>query len=162
MAAECGVLNACITPRHALEVPVTRRGLEVLTEEECRDLLRQHTVGRIAVRIGEAPAILPVNYAMLDDDVVFRTDPGSKLSAAIMEVVVAFEVDDVVEATRAGSSVLVRGDVEVVRDRATLDRVAALGLEPWVTAGRDYVVCIRTRTITGRRLPVRPPPCSGR
>jgi nitroimidazol reductase NimA-like FMN-containing flavoprotein (pyridoxamine 5'-phosphate oxidase superfamily) len=136
---------------------VTSRGLDVLTEDECRALLRSHSVGRIAVYIGEAPAILPVNYAMLDDDVVFLTDPGSKLSAALMRVQVAFEVDELIEATHAGWSVLVTGYVEQVEDRETLDRIAALELESWVAEGRDYVVRIRTRTTTGRRLPASEP-----
>ena len=35
---------------------------------------------------------MPVNYALLDDEVVFRTDPGTKLSAALMRTMVAFEV----------------------------------------------------------------------
>jgi nitroimidazol reductase NimA-like FMN-containing flavoprotein (pyridoxamine 5'-phosphate oxidase superfamily) len=134
---------------------MTSRGLEILTPDECRGLLRAHTLGRIAVRIGEAPAILPVIYGLLDDDVVFRTDPGSKLSAALMRVMVAFEVDDIDAASRTGSSVVVTGYVEEVRDAATLERVAALQLEPWVEEGRDYVVRINTRTITGRRIPPR-------
>ncbi len=134
---------------------MTSRGLERLTTDECRDLLRSQTIGRLAVRIGEAPAILPVNYGLLDDDVVFRTDPGSKLSAASMQVMVAFEVDDIDRASRTGSSVVVTGYAEEVRDAATLNRVDDLDLDQWVTEGRDYVVRIRSRTITGRRLPSR-------
>ena len=142
---------------------MTSRGLEILSEEECRALLRSQSLGRIAVRIGEAPAILPVNYALLDNDVVFRTDPGSKLSAALMRVRVAFEVDDIDAASRSGSSVVVTGYVEEIRDRATLDRVSVLGLEPWVTEGRDFVLRIHTRTMTGRRLPAaRPGPAPAR
>ncbi len=121
---------------------MTSRGLEILTVDECRALLRSHTFGRIAVRIGEAPAILPVGYGLLGDDVVFRTDPGSKLSAALMRVMVAFEVDDIDAASRTGSSVVVTGYVEEVRDAATLERVEELNLEPWVAEGRDYVVRI--------------------
>ena len=131
---------------------MTSRGLERLSTDECRNLLRSHTVGRIAVHIGEAPMILPVRYGLLDDDVVFRTDPGSKLSAAAMRVMVAFEVDDIDAASRTGSSVVVTGYAEEVSDAATLDRVDELDMDPWVTDGRDYVVRIRPRTITGRRL----------
>ena len=134
---------------------MTSRGLEILTVEECRDLLRSHTLGRVAVRIGEAPGILPVSYGLLDDDVVFRTDPGSKLSAALMRVMVAFEVDDIDVGSHTGSSVVVTGYVEEVRDTATLDRIDDLQLEPWVLEGRDFVVRIKTRTITGRRVPRR-------
>ena len=134
---------------------MTSRGLEILSTDECLDLLRSQTLGRVAVQIGATPAILPVNYALLDDDVVFRTDPGTKLSAALMRTMVAFEVDDTDPATYAAWSVLVVGYSEQVRDHATLARVDALGLEPWVTEGLDFVVHIRTRTISGRRLPAR-------
>ena len=134
---------------------MTSRGLEILSTDECLDLLRSRTFGRVAVQIGGAPAILPVNYALLNDEVVFRTDPGTKLSAALMRTMVAFEVDDTDPATRGGWSVLVVGYSEEIRDRATRARVDALGLEPWVTEGLDFVVHIRTRTMTGRRLPAR-------
>jgi uncharacterized protein len=131
---------------------VTSRGLEILSSEECLDLLRSRTLGRVAVRIGEMPSILPVNYALLDDEVVFRADPGTKLSAALIRMMVAFEVDDADSAMGAGWSVLVVGYAEEIRDRPTLTRVAALDLQPWVPEGRDFVVIIRTRSMTGRRI----------
>jgi nitroimidazol reductase NimA-like FMN-containing flavoprotein (pyridoxamine 5'-phosphate oxidase superfamily) len=46
---------------------MTSRGLEILTPDECLAFLRAGTLGRVAVRIGEAPSILPVNYALLDE-----------------------------------------------------------------------------------------------
>ena len=131
---------------------MTSRGLEILDTDACLELLRARTFGRVSVQIGDAPAILPVNYALLDDEVVFRTDPGTKLSAALMRTMVAFEVDDTDPVTRSGWSVLVVGFAEEIRDRATRARIDALGLEPWVTEGIDFVVRIRTRTISGRRL----------
>jgi len=99
------------------------------------------------------PSILLVNYALLDGDVVFRTDPGSKPLAALMNVLFAFEVDEADPRTRSGWSVVVVGYSEQLRDRATLARVDELGLKPWVTEGRDFVVRIRTRTVTERRIP---------
>ena len=131
---------------------MTSKGLEILTPDECLDLLRAHTLGRVAVHIVGAPVILPVNYALLDDDVVFRTDPGSKLYAALMKIMVAFEVDEIDPESRTGSSVLVTGYVDEIRDTETLARVEELELDPWVVDGRDYVVRIATRTITGRRV----------
>jgi hypothetical protein len=96
-----------------------------------------------------------VNHALLDDEVVFRTDPGTKLAAALMRSMVAFEVDETDPATHAGWSVLVVGYSEELRDRATRARVGALNLEPPVAEGLDSVVHIRTRTTTGPRLPAR-------
>lgn len=134
---------------------MTSRNLEILPREECLQLLRTQYLGRVAVRFGEAPSILPVVFALLDDDVVFRTDPGTKLSAALMRTIVAFEVDDADPTTRTGWSVLVVGPVEEVTDASTRARVDELGLAPWVDDGRDRVLRIRARTVTGRRIPAR-------
>jgi nitroimidazol reductase NimA-like FMN-containing flavoprotein (pyridoxamine 5'-phosphate oxidase superfamily) len=134
---------------------VTSRDLEILPREECLRLLRTQSLGRVAVRFGEAPSILPVIFAVLDDDVVFRTDPGTKLTAAVMRTIVAFEVDDADPTSRTGWSVLVIGPVDEITDATTLAQVAALGLEPWVDSGRDRVLRIRSRTVTGRRIPHR-------
>jgi nitroimidazol reductase NimA-like FMN-containing flavoprotein (pyridoxamine 5'-phosphate oxidase superfamily) len=134
---------------------VTSRDLEILPREECLQLLRTQSLGRVAVRFGEAPSILPVIFAVLDDDVVFRTDPGTKLTAAVMRTIVAFEVDDADPTSRTGWSVLVIGPVDEITDATTLAQVAALGLEPWVDSGRDRVLRIRSRTVTGRRIPHR-------
>lgn len=125
--------------------------MQILTDEECFERLASTSVGRVSVRIGDAPAILPVNYALLGRDIVFRTDPGTKLSGAVMGVQVAFEIDETTHATTAWS-VLVVGYSEEVRDAATLDAVAQLGLEPWADGDRDNVVRIRTRRVTGRAL----------
>jgi nitroimidazol reductase NimA-like FMN-containing flavoprotein (pyridoxamine 5'-phosphate oxidase superfamily) len=134
---------------------MTARELERLTEDECRALLRSARLGRVAVRIGESPAILPVNYAMLDDDVVFRTAPGSKLSASLMGIRMAFEVDHVDEATGAAWSVLVVGYAEEIRDETTRARVDGLDLESWSPSDLPFIVRIDTRAISGRRIPPR-------
>jgi nitroimidazol reductase NimA-like FMN-containing flavoprotein (pyridoxamine 5'-phosphate oxidase superfamily) len=130
---------------------MTSRDLEILSQEECLRLLRSQSFGRIAVRLGDVLSIFPVNYALLDDDVVFRTDPGTKLSAALMQTMVAFEVDERDEGSRRAWSVLVNGYCEEIRDGATLARVQALHVEPWAGEGR-FVVRIRTRAISGRRI----------
>jgi nitroimidazol reductase NimA-like FMN-containing flavoprotein (pyridoxamine 5'-phosphate oxidase superfamily) len=52
---------------------VREDGLEVLSEEECRALLAQCEVGRVAITSGALPSILPVNFALLDGDIVFMT-----------------------------------------------------------------------------------------
>lgn len=70
-------------------------GLEILSSEECHELLRQSTVGRVAVTVAALPAIFPVNYAVLDGRIVFRTGEGTKLQAAVERAVVAFQVDHI-------------------------------------------------------------------
>lgn len=133
-----------------------RNGLEILSREECLRLLATVPVGRVAVSVGALPAILPVNFVVLDGDVVFRTAPGSKLDAAVRNAVVAFEADAVDAVYHTGWSVLVVGVAEEVTDPESLRAVDALPLEPWALDGlADHVVRIRTQTISGRRLHAR-------
>lgn len=127
-------------------------GLELLTEAEARQLLAGAEVGRIGISIAALPAIFPVNYRVVDGAIVFRTAPGSKLSAAAAGSVVAFEVDDYGVVDQSGWSVLAIGQAEVVDDGALRDRLSAIGLEPFAEGARGAVVRIEPTFISGRRL----------
>lgn len=133
-------------------------GLELLTDEECRRLLEMGEVGRVGITIGALPAIFPVNYRVIDEAIVFRTSPGSKLSAAARGAVVAFEVDDYQTADRSGWSVLAIGRAEVVLDLDLTFRVLAARLEPFVEGFRSSIVRIEPTLLSGRRLVHTPPP----
>lgn len=133
------------------------RGLELLTEDEARQLLANGEVGRIGISLGALPAIFPVNYRLVDGAIVFRTAAGSKLSAATAGSVVAFEVDDYGASDRSGWSVLAIGQAEVVDDRTLLDRVEATGLESFADGIRTAVVRIDPTFVSGRRLVHGPP-----
>jgi nitroimidazol reductase NimA-like FMN-containing flavoprotein (pyridoxamine 5'-phosphate oxidase superfamily) len=128
------------------------QGLEILTEPECRELLARKSVGRVAITIGALPAILPVNYALLDGDVVFRTAKGSKLNAAMERAVVAFEIDGADEAEHTGWSVLVVGHAEALFKLSEIERAKALNLRAWAPGTRDQFVRVTTRMISGRRV----------
>ena len=66
---------------------------EVLSEEECRSLLRSRTLGRVAVVSDALPRIVPVEYVYDETSVLFRTESDAKLRAATAGDVLAFEVD---------------------------------------------------------------------
>jgi nitroimidazol reductase NimA-like FMN-containing flavoprotein (pyridoxamine 5'-phosphate oxidase superfamily) len=102
------------------------------------------------VSIGALPAILPVIYAVWDDSIVFRTAPGTKLSAAVMGTVVGFEIDDAAEDLSAGWSALVVGHASEIRDDETLEVVRHLALASWAPGERDYFVRISTEHVSGR------------
>ena len=53
--------------------------LEELTEAESLRLMEQAEIGRIGFTGRFGPAILPVNFKVLDGSVVFRTEAGSPL-----------------------------------------------------------------------------------
>jgi len=128
------------------------QGLELLSEADCRALLAGGEVGRIGITLGALPAIFPVNYRMIDGAIVFRTAPGSKLSAAVAGAVVAFEVDDYEVADRSGWSVLAVGQAEVVHDPDMTVKAQTAHLEPFVDGPRTAHVRIEPTFVSGRRL----------
>jgi nitroimidazol reductase NimA-like FMN-containing flavoprotein (pyridoxamine 5'-phosphate oxidase superfamily) len=132
-------------------------GLELLTDETCWSLLRRSELGRVGVNVAALPAIFPVNYAVIDGAILFRTAPGSKLRAASDGAVVAFEVDGYDRDDRSGWSVLVVGSSEVVHDLDVTGKVLAAGLEPWAGGRRTDIVRITPGFVSGRRI-VREPP----
>jgi len=135
-----------------LDDALVDEGLELLTEEACWALLRDSDVGRVGVNVVALPAIFPVNYAIIDDTIIFRTAPGSKLTAASQEAVVAFQVDDYDRTNRSGWSVLAIGTAEVVHDIDTTFKVLAAHLEPWAGGKRTNIVRITPGFISGRRI----------
>ena len=66
--------------------------LEHLDREGCLRLLATQQVGRIGIPAQALPVILPVNFRLLDESIVFRAIPGAKLHAATNRAVGAFEV----------------------------------------------------------------------
>jgi nitroimidazol reductase NimA-like FMN-containing flavoprotein (pyridoxamine 5'-phosphate oxidase superfamily) len=94
------------------------------------------------------PHILPVNYELADDDVVFRTAEGTLLDAAA-STPLAFEVDGIVPASRSGWNVCVHGH-SVALDRAHRERAAPV--DSWAPRHRDHWYRVVAEEITGRRL----------
>jgi uncharacterized protein len=131
---------------------VTETRMEELDEDECRRLLAEHPLGRLAIVEFGGPMIFPVNYVFDQDLVVFRTDPGTKLDAAKERESVAFEVDAADASTRTGWSVVVRGTLADITDPAQLARVRALPLYPWAPGEKTRYVRVRPASISGRRI----------
>ncbi|MCX5107787.1 pyridoxamine 5'-phosphate oxidase family protein [Streptomyces sp. NBC_00378] len=127
--------------------------LRDLGPEECRALLSTHGVGRVAVSASDGhPAVIPVNYEVIDDTIVFRTAPGT-VTAAAADKEVAFEVDHVDDALSQGWSVLAVGPASTVTDPDTLRRLAQHAhTRPWAGGEREMWVSIRSTSLTGRRI----------
>ncbi|HET9081635.1 MAG TPA: pyridoxamine 5'-phosphate oxidase family protein [Trebonia sp.] len=131
-----------------------RAGLEILHLGECFLLLGSVPLGRVGFVAGGEVVILPVNFVVDGQDVVFRTIEGSKLSAIEVGHYVGFEADSYDVATETGWSVAVNGLAEIVDSDAEEERLDNLGLSSWVGEGPDRVwVRIRPMSVTGRRIP---------
>lgn len=127
-------------------------GLELLDEPECRSLLAGGTIGRVGMTVAALPVILPVNYAYLDGDVVFRTSDGTKLRASQAGTVVAFEVDSYDTDAQSGWSVLAVGRAREITESDDIDEARALGLAPWANGERTRYVRLHPEMLTGRRI----------
>jgi nitroimidazol reductase NimA-like FMN-containing flavoprotein (pyridoxamine 5'-phosphate oxidase superfamily) len=127
------------------------QGLEILGEQECFDLLATRHVGRVAVTVGALPAIFPVNYALMGGTIVFRTGEGTKLSAALRNAVVAFEIDEFDGFAHGGWSVMAVGMAREL-DGAALDDARRLPLRPWADGERDRFVQVVPELVSGRRI----------
>ncbi|WP_326599152.1 helix-turn-helix domain-containing protein [Streptomyces sp. NBC_01803] len=127
-----------------------------LAPDECYDLVALHAVGRVAVTTPEGPAIIPVNYGLVDGAVAFRTMPGAGPSFAPDAAETPFEVDALDEAQGVGWSVLLVGPAREVTDPAEIARLAeATPTEPWAPGDRDLWVRLRPSRATGLRVYLR-------
>jgi hypothetical protein len=133
-------------------VALDTNGLEVLSRDECSQLLSTARVGRLGISVSALPVVLPVNFAVMDGYIVVRTGPGTKLDAALASSVVAFEVDAVDEGSESGWSVLVQGVATVIAEPAELTQARALRLRAWAGGSKDRFVKISTDIMSGRRL----------
>jgi nitroimidazol reductase NimA-like FMN-containing flavoprotein (pyridoxamine 5'-phosphate oxidase superfamily) len=131
-----------------------------LSTDECDRLLRFGVVGRVAVTTPKGPHIVPVNYSVVDDMVVFRTTPYSVVGTYGMNAQMAFEVDHVDYDYWTGWSVLARGRGEPIADAAEVQRINHVWPpHPWASGQRNLYLALRWTELTGRRLG---PPVSDR
>lgn len=135
--------------RHGERVDIDRNGLEILDRDRAMQLLRLSAVGRIAITSGALPVILPINYQVVDDHIVFRTGAGTKLDAATRDAVVAFEVDGFDPEYHSGWSVLVIGTATEALDLP--DEIVAK-TPHWSPGADGRVVRISIDQLSGRRL----------
>ena len=127
---------------------MSRRGLEILDADDCYRLLREQSLGRIGLKLANEFVILPVYYAVVDRDIAFRTDPGTKLAAAVMGMRVAFEVDSVVPEW----SVLCSGHAHEIRNMVERDRIQSALSHDWPDGERESFVRIEVDRVSGRRV----------
>lgn len=126
--------------------------LKDLSPHECLSLLAMVRVGRVGMAAGDAPLILPVNFIVLGQSVVFRTGTGTKLGAAMARTAVSFEVDDYAPDGSWGWSVLLHGIASEMTAGPERDSIRVALLRAWAfhEGTADRIVRIDPTSITGR------------
>jgi uncharacterized protein len=126
---------------------------ETMSQRECAALLAGERVGRLGLSIGALPAILPVNYLLVGDAIVFRASGHSELFRASIGSVVAFEADGYDTGRGFGWSVLVRGMAVEVSDPTEIAIARAGWQEAWSLVDRaDRLVEVPISIISGWRF----------
>ena len=124
-----------------------------LSYAKCLELLSAGDLGRAAVSTPDGPHIVPVNYAVYEESVVFRTTPWSVPGSQPPGALMAFEVDVADHERQLGWSVVARGRAGVVDDPAELAAIRSFwDPRPWAGGVRPVYVRLRWRELTGRRL----------
>jgi uncharacterized protein len=124
----------------------------ILEPDECWALLEVRHLGRLAFVDPDGPIVLPVNYAMVNGVVIFRTDAGSKLDAVVRGDRLAFEIDGFDAVEQVGWSVLVRGMAGLVTDETELGLLRSMPLVSWAPGVKPIYVRLGSAEVTGRRI----------
>ncbi|CUR58650.1 putative Helix-turn-helix domain-containing protein [metagenome] len=119
-----------------------------MSREECLEALASRPVGRVAYCDVRGPVVIPVNFILDGDDVLFRIASWTSLARGLRGAA-AFQVDDIEEYTQSGWSVLLRGEVSYIdHDGASAEKRPT----PWAEGRRELLVRLTPWSITGRRL----------
>ena len=131
---------------------------EELDEADCLTLIAPGGIGRIGYPGRYGQTVLPVNYQLLDNTIVFRTGEDSPLEEDLQtgirhaEYQVAFEIDEIDLAAKEGWSVLVQGPAHHVESDAERAAVRAVGVQPWSGGAKEHYIRVIPTRITGRRI----------
>ncbi len=124
-----------------------------LDASACGALLAAGVVGRVAMATPVGPRIVPVNYSVHGEAIVFRTAPYSELSTYGWDTELAFEIDHLDYEAHQGWSVVALGRAHVVDDPDEVQRIReAWNPRPWAPGTRNLYVKLVWRELSGVRI----------
>ncbi|MBX7450491.1 pyridoxamine 5'-phosphate oxidase family protein [Mycolicibacterium sp. 3033] len=124
--------------------------VSVLAASECWDRLASVSLGRLVTSVDGEPSIFPVNYAVQNRTILFRTAEGTKLVSTAINNTVLFEADD--HTATEGWSVIVKGSARSLRTDDEVAVAEAAHLRPWTEPDKSHYVRIRPLSVTGRQF----------
>ena len=120
------MIQACLTS----PMPPCSRSSSTTNASNCWP--RCPSVSFAIVIDDHGPLVVPVNYALDGDVVVFRSGAGSKLRA-LRDAPLSFQVDLIDPSHRTGWSVLIRGTAHEATDARDAFRV-----DPWAPGAKQH------------------------
>jgi nitroimidazol reductase NimA-like FMN-containing flavoprotein (pyridoxamine 5'-phosphate oxidase superfamily) len=122
-----------------------------LDRDEALRLLAAKKVGRLGFLHEGSPMIMPMNFTLADQRIVFRTLAHGAAARAVTTTV-AFEVDDIDDFLEAGWSVVVTGTAELLTEEELARLRGDNAPDPWAEGPRTLFVAIPIDQVTGRQL----------
>jgi nitroimidazol reductase NimA-like FMN-containing flavoprotein (pyridoxamine 5'-phosphate oxidase superfamily) len=127
--------------------------IEILSEQQCLELLASHELGRVGLMLEDQPEIFPVNYSSDGLVVVFKTSRSTRLDRAT-EGRIAFEIDGWDAKSGVGWSVMLKGvaqDVSTSHDPFA-SALRARPVRPLAPGERELWIAIYPSEVSGRRF----------
>jgi hypothetical protein len=127
--------------------------LREMTYDECRERLLRGSVGRVALCTPSGPQIVPVNYVVDGQSIVFQTAPYTVLGTHGRGAQIAFEVDHTDDEDRSGWSVVAVGRCAAVESPVDVARYRTYGgPRPWAAGSRPLHLKLTWSGLTGRQV----------
>lgn len=148
--ARYGALGVVGSESHLIEFVTSGRPRDT---RQCELCSTGGGTRRVGVSGEALPAILPVTIAVMDQSVIFRTIPGTKLAHAAAGSILAIEADHYDTSERRGWSVLVRGVASELLDEHDITRARERLTDWWIDRQTaEHYVNVSCDLVTGRRL----------
>jgi nitroimidazol reductase NimA-like FMN-containing flavoprotein (pyridoxamine 5'-phosphate oxidase superfamily) len=137
-------------------MPGNGEAVTILSVSECWELLSSAALGRLVTSVDGRPEIFPVNFAVQNRTVLFRTAEGTKLVSTAINNEVLFEADAFDAAQ--GWSVIVKGTTRSLRSDEEIEEAERAQLVPWVATPKVHYVRVLPVSVSGRRFRFGPEP----
>ena len=130
---------------------VQSAAVDRLAEDDCWRQLRGHALGRLAIVVNGVPRVYPMNYATGDGAIVFRTEPGTKLSQG-PGTMACFELDGYDPREAIGWSVMATGLLhDITADpEPRSERLRGLAVMPAAPGTRAHWLSLEVSEVSGR------------
>lgn len=122
----------------------------VLDKSQSWRLLRHTSHGRLGLSVADQMNLVPVNFRIDQDRIVFRTAPGKKLTQLKTQPRVIFQADGIL--SDQAWSVLARGTARVLESPEDVERAEGLGITTWIPTVKEHFVEIAVEEIHGRHF----------
>jgi len=126
---------------------------ESISAEKCWERLHANTLGRLVMTDGQHVDVLPVLYAVANQEIYIRTTRGNKFSSVVVSRRVAFEIDETLE--DGIRSVIVVGVAHWLPPQMTPQIVRTFDLPDSDTHEMQWVRIV-PQTVYGREYPLLP------